>query len=950
MKSFCGGEREKLLTPWRYLLLFGVVAVGFYFAQPERAFVMELATAPTAADTVTARYLDAAVAANPDDRELAIARAKQLLAHGEIESVYVTMEPIAQPNDRLGYRARLMIIEALSTELFADARRVNRATFFERLQEAAGDEWATLGDLRRLFELALGHGRPGLGARVAERMARLDVFARRAHLEVAAKWHLAAGDPLATTRVLELIAYESDDPDTFRQFVIQSIKRRLESGDPRPAMDHALAHAREFPDDAELLNEVMALARRADRPDVAMEVGRLLVGLALDDPGVVHAQVDREIAAGNLRVALRICGERLDRAPHDVRALQKKAQLLVWTDRAPEALEPWAELIRLGVYDDLPRALTVATQIGEDRRLIEILVAARTNRPLDRELTLRLAQAHERVGQVDAALEVLRTASETSESDVVIWLELARLEKDLGRLEDSIATRRQIDERFGLDAASALSAAKDLVKAGQDGTALDLLERYAHQAQDDDSEYWQALAKLAWELEADDSAYEAHVRLWKSGNLERTVLGRLQTLAREGQDLKVALEASWDAWETYHRPEDLLAALAAARQLVWWELVDRGLAEAEARLDQFDAVPEYWVAVALRSADRGDLRGAEDGYDRAMAIAPNRDDLRLDFMWLLLDHDRMRRFLGAYRQWESRIRAQPAYWAVAAVGLRRLERHEEARAYLDRHVRRAAHRDLTAVLDYVSYLEQLGYGDSADRLRRHTYAAHARELAERLRVEGSGARLPMSPYHEVRLGEWIRGDWGTDAVDGWVDTLERRSADVGLFHRTLLAHYAATDQAEVARARYRSRDHTEAHRWQQMSQALLSYDLDATAEALEAEPRHGEGALDRVAEIAALRRLGREEEAYALSRRTLGESTLEADPANSQLLRFGVATGQNLPAASRGRFDRRDFGGMTIDTLSADSAWSAEPWTVHVHVRRTSRAGGESDLRLHDRE
>jgi tetratricopeptide (TPR) repeat protein len=279
-------------------------------------------------------------------------------------------------------------------------------------------------------------------------------------------------------------------------------------------------------------------------------------------------------------------------------------------------------------------------EAGRYSEAIASLEAAARLAPGSHEVHSMLGRAYLLNHQARPAAASLEQAVELGSQDPRTALYLGSAAWELGRLEQAERQFRQaLDSRSGAAAQIALQQlGRLLLFQGRPAEAVDPLGRAAVLLPEDVDLQLQLAQALEGAGKADEAlaAYRKAVTL--APELARARYGLAQRLLRSGKREEAAREMeAYRRLAPAERERDRQTNLERARLDQGWELLRRGQAgEAEALFSRLGQSAEALSGVAFSRSAAGDHRGAAAALEKAVALAPERDDLRR-----ALDEERM---------------------------------------------------------------------------------------------------------------------------------------------------------------------------------------------------------------------------------------------------------------------------------------------------------------------
>ncbi|HYY51301.1 MAG TPA: tetratricopeptide repeat protein, partial [Myxococcales bacterium] len=560
--------------------------------------------AENAADALGLALLRADLERNPDNATLRLKLTREQIALGMYEDAERTLAPLYGRERATTEVALLSLDVALGAWRAIPAddsdRRETGSRALARL-EAFLPRRASLDDLAHAAGAARELGRPDLAARAEERAAALEPDPRR---------------------VIELGLAALDS------------YRAADNG--RDALRLAEKLADRFPSDRRVLDRALAIALAQNDPETARRLGERLLAVGGLDAVSLGRQLDLELAAGDLPAAL-ITAERLVVvAPGDRRSQLTAARVAIWSGNPRKALSHWTWLAKNGgSIHDVDEALTLARALRDEAAVAALLQIRSRAQPLPAAALSELAHALESTAaprSATAALEryvALRPASREA------WDALASLQERRREFEAALQTRFEIARRFGRTLSNELAIAKLHWAVGRRADALAALKSWIDTAPRARAEYWEVLAEIAWQEEADEVALRAYRTLWDAGGIDVAGAERLMLLTREAGRTDDLIRIGRAGWSRTRQPRLLLLAMDEAARGGRWADVERMASEASSSGDDFASLPAYWMLRARADERAGRIPEAIGAYRRALAGDPKSKAARSGILWLL---------------------------------------------------------------------------------------------------------------------------------------------------------------------------------------------------------------------------------------------------------------------------------------------------------------------------
>jgi tetratricopeptide (TPR) repeat protein len=289
-------------------------------------------------------------------------------------------------------------------------------------------------------------------------------------------------------------------------------------------------------------------------------------------------------------------------------------------------------IVRAQDVDGLVEAGRRQLESGSYPEAVASLEAAARLAPGSAEVRSMLGRAYLLDRQARPAAANLERALELGSQDPRTALYLGSASWELGRLDEAERRFRQaLGSKSGAAALIALQQlGRLLLFQGQPAEALDPLRRAAVLLPDDVDLQLQLAQALEGAGATDEAlaAYRKAVAL--APELARARYGLAQRLQRAGQRDQAAREMETFRRLTRAEQESVRQSnLERARLDQGWELLRGGKAgEAEALFARLGESAEALSGVAFSRSAAGDHRGAAAALEKAVTLAPERNDLR----------------------------------------------------------------------------------------------------------------------------------------------------------------------------------------------------------------------------------------------------------------------------------------------------------------------------------
>ncbi len=748
------GQRSRLLRPTTLILLAVAVGIMLLLLFPKVDFSDPALSAEP--NELTTGYLRVMLRSRPDDARLRLLLAKNQLALARLQKCRKTLLPLLEMGGGVGRKARLLDLEVTKALYHGKEGTPEGKRLFARAKAqlaALRNENLRPSELRRLTQISLELGLPGITGELFDRLAASDPEDRPNRYATAARWYLAAGRYSLAARALLRASITARKPAHRLAHALKAVDVWVGAGDPRRALLQARSLMPRFPGEVLLMERTIALARATGHNRLAFQLNaellkksprsellitrhialariteqlalarQLNLGLLLRRPNdrrLLARQIDLDRTAGDNDAAYAMARRlhRLQPANKNTRRLL--IQLARWTGRPDEALDHLVWLAEQGSAAASREAFKLAGELKRPRVTAHLLRMHQARRLLTAREIARLVAALEAAGEPEKAVEVLKERLNALPREVPSWQLLAELFTRLGDYPGALAASRSLTKFQGTTRDEIVRQARLIWMQGRPGAALALMRGYSRRADRKDGEFWQLMGELAWDQGESEEMLQAYLNLFQQGEKKpnlKLVERLVHAAILEGR-LREAVAVGWAAQEKVGKPYPLFQALYALMEAGQWKEMDRHL-KRYGKTDGAAEQVDYWLLVARLSQKLGNPKQAKAALERAMAKSPGSRAVRLAWIWLAIDHDQGKVLRQALRDWADTAAIDQEYWVPFAVAYGRLKEPHNAIEWWKRLAERNPH-DIQYIASYADALDLAGRPTEAWRLRRY---------------------------------------------------------------------------------------------------------------------------------------------------------------------------------------------------------------------------------------
>jgi tetratricopeptide (TPR) repeat protein len=402
-------------------------------------------------------------------------------------------------------------------------------------------------------------------------------------------------------------------------------------------------------------------------------------------------------------------------------------------------------------------------------------------------------------GDTAAAINILKAVGDNAEA----LAQLGRIEASRRRFSEAVVFLTQAVAR-GAPATAMVDLASVQIDAGKCGDAMATMNRFLAQETSPGVDAWLVAGFAAKECEGAARALEFYSRGLQRHPRDPLLLHNIGQIHFSQSDFAKAEEA-WGALSDAHRDPQLLYKRAvAARHRNDQAAAERHIREAIA----LDQRADYYDLLGAILLARGDARGAEENFRRALRIDPNNVSAQLNLAMSGKNPADLERAAADAQRRLSSCRGSGC--ADAALQLSILQYHQKktAQAASTLEAVREADRDLRIYRHLAVYNREL---------RRYDRAVATLEAAQRKFSGDKRVRYELAEAHLAAGNPAAAVRIFTELMPGWTENVWRLHYQLG---------YAYMEMNDLTRARESFERSMAAKRENPAARALLAFVLN----------------------------------------------------------------------------------------------------------------------------
>lgn len=763
--------REKLLNAPALLIMGAVIVVALWVLFPRQPAFRNPANL-SAKDALSVAYLRVLVQSDSDNAPLRLSLVQVLTEAGLLDEARGVIEPLQLiEREPLRFEIRLADLKLSLQQLYRrpseerqQTLRQQIADLISRLLLTAPNESA----LDQVATLAEQFGEPQVLAQTFEHLA-ITVPAEPARKaswwRLAGRHYLAANAPKHAAQSYAGAFLLEPSSELKQTLAKNTLRALLQAGLDENALALTLRIMAGVTPDTELYQLAADIAEPLGDEQNALR-WLTAVHQAVPEPNLTERLLRLRIATGDLAGALELAPLLRDHVQPGSERHRLLAHIYDWNSQSRPALEMWLSLAMTGPDPEAEsRAFALARDLPEDAAIMQLIELLATRRELtEPEWAAYIEAGLRQVEPLHLEQELRRHLLQFADS-VTAKRTLSRLLVRMGEPDEALAALHGADIVDTIQAE--LRLARTLDAAGEPERALDvLLRRFSAPPEQETENYWLLLADLAWQLGRDTYASKALAEALVYRPDDATIVDRLQQLARRNRDDRELERLARYGWERLDRISDLQRLMRFAFQRKNWVELDRWLALAEARPEQVQQAPDYWMYSAVRKMAAGNRDAARKALKETLRLRGQDPEVSEAIIWLLLaepnvDATALEAAVQGYRQ-QGTV-SPPLAEALAAAELT-LGRPQSAAGWFMQSLQ-ARPKDFFWNLTLADNVEWVGCPAHANAIRLQV-----------LRSIGQGGVITQNGQHPARLADYFYGvhdpkvvSLDEDEVEVWQD-------------------------------------------------------------------------------------------------------------------------------------------------------------------------------------
>jgi polysaccharide biosynthesis protein PelB len=362
--------------------------------------------------------------------------------------------------------------------------------------------------------------------------------------------------------------------------------------------------------------------------------------------------------------------------PNNLEWRKRYAQAALWFNKPDIALKQWQVLQKNPKFkkEALQQIVTVAKQLQDYNILMKVYRNELKERPDDLLSWQGYIKALVELGYPDKAVKELETIHAPKLLKFKLT-ELAKLYRALGKHNLERKVLAEFSRLYGVELSNVLRQAEIEYIHGDLKKAYQQLLQFYPKVPANEKKYWQTFADLAWTLQDNPRAQYAYTILYQYHATSEYEVLRLILLS-ENTKPQLALQAAQKGYAKYKSQILVSALLRIAYDQKKWKLLADTIRHIPHKLiTKLEKQPFFWETKAQLAQHQGNTDRAVSLYKTAMRKWPDNMNLKVNFLWFLIDNNQSDILKNTLSQWQALMWREPALklpFAMAFLKLNKL--------------------------------------------------------------------------------------------------------------------------------------------------------------------------------------------------------------------------------------------------------------------------------------
>ncbi|MDF1761194.1 MAG: tetratricopeptide repeat protein [Coxiellaceae bacterium] len=414
--------------------------------------------------------------------------------------------------------------------------------------------------------------------------------------------------------------------------------------------------------------------------------------------------------SGDLKDAFVVASAAVQQKPQDLKWRENLYQVSRWTGRDDLAMEQLLYLIdRTNKIKFIDLGIKLSDKLGDPEIVKNLLVLKSEHGKLTDAEKVKLAQSHEELGDPETAVTHLKQRWQ-SEKKIIYLKQLADVYARVGAMKLEVEVLRLLGKYEVKTTASVIREAQAYFKQNKLPQAFAILQSAKFTAKKNNKDYWELYGDIAWHLQKNDDALYAYNLLAQDKALTDLTMRRYVTLVGRTNAFK-ATQLSVSGWKKFKNPIYLVWFVQYSIKMNDWNAFDNVYRQfgkpAQLLLEN---MPAYHISKIQSLLNKKNYTQARSAYLEAIAKSPDNEDLKLSYLWFLIDRQNKAELRQRILQWGNLKRKNDDFSLAFAVAYRLLGYKHMAIALLFEGLP----KHMNDVVYLTNYLDQLMEMRSSD--------------------------------------------------------------------------------------------------------------------------------------------------------------------------------------------------------------------------------------------
>ncbi len=426
------------------------------------------------------------------------------------------------------------------------------------------------------------------------------------------------------------------------------------------------------------------------------------------------------LANRNIKEAFLVAEAAVVQRPDDLEWRGRLAQVASWNNKPRIALEQWIYIAKHKKdLQSIKQAIKISGMLRDHKVLAGLYQMQIALDSKDEAAWKGFISAKESLGDPQAVIKELKKRIKV-DPQLFYFEGLAAMYQATGQPNEELNTLNEAEKRYGILPKIALRQAEILSSQGRLKEASKKLVAAYPKVKDNDYNFLRTFGQISWLVQDQKNAKLAYEKLVSTGEQDQTSLINLIQMIEES-DPNRAFTLAYQGWKKYKEDYFLVKTLGLGGSLNQWDVLSTILSQLSKEDNQRLMKLPYYVSIKaklLLLAGRKDQALAL--YQKAIQNLPDALDLRIDYLWFLIDSNYKLALQSKLKAWQGLLKKDKRFYPVFAAAFIMLNQPEKALRLYQMEVEEQRNNPVW-LLNVADALNQMNKEGTAARVRQYAW-------------------------------------------------------------------------------------------------------------------------------------------------------------------------------------------------------------------------------------